>query len=145
MLIALASDIPLPVQAQISPTLRRKPQQRSAQLKDIHQRARDVQPLGIFGDAAIAHVGKTKEALEHQEGMLDLGANARFAAVLALLNHVDPAAVAIPPMRHVAGSPRARVNDGALSLIRRVTPNAGFLAMLHSPMTNVGLSPGLSV
>ena len=38
-------------------------QQWSAQLKDIHQRARDAQPLGVFCDAAIARLGKTKEAL----------------------------------------------------------------------------------
>ena len=60
---------------QISQTLplqRGRCQQRPTQLKEIDQRAGDVQSLGVFGDAAVAHLGEAKIRLEYQEGMLAL-------------------------------------------------------------------------
>ena len=33
----------------------------------------DVQPVGILGDAAIAHANKTKDAFDDQEWMFALG------------------------------------------------------------------------
>jgi hypothetical protein len=115
--------------SQVSQTLRRQAQQRPTQLIPIDQGASDVQSLGVLGDAAIAHFGKTEDALEDQERMLDPGAHARFIAVLALLNDIDPVPVTVTPMRHVPRSRRVFSYDCALFLIGRVAPHAALPAV----------------
>lgn len=41
--------------------------------------------------------------------MFALGANRQLVAVLSLLDEINPAAITIPPLRHVAGMRRERV------------------------------------
>src|SRR6202142_4157837 len=78
--------------------------QRPTQLKDIHQSACHIQSLGVLGDAAIAHLGKSEDAFEHQEGMPDAGTNSGLVAILAPLEPIDTAAVSVTPLRHVSRS-----------------------------------------
>ena len=42
-------------------------QQRSSHHEQIGQRTGDEQPVGILGDAAVAHLGEAKKALDHQK------------------------------------------------------------------------------
>ena len=43
-------------------------------------------PVGVLRQTPIAHLGKSPQALEDQEGMLDLGADARLATVRFLVS-----------------------------------------------------------
>lgn len=55
--------------------------QRSAVLETVDRCQHGEGAVGILHQAAIAHLGKAPQALEGQEGMLDLGADTRLAAV----------------------------------------------------------------
>ena len=48
----------------------------------VDEREADLQPIEVFGDAAIADFAKAEDALENPEGMLHIGAHARLGAVL---------------------------------------------------------------
>ena len=55
--------------------------QRSIPFVQIDQRQHGEGPVGILGQAAIAHLGEAPDALEHQKRMLDFGTHRRFAGI----------------------------------------------------------------
>lgn len=59
--------------------------QRSAVLEKVDRRQQGEGAVGILRQAAIAHLGEAPQALEDQEGMLDLGSDSRLVAVRFLL------------------------------------------------------------
>src|SRR5208283_6034622 len=65
-------------------TLRPLRGQPVAVLVQVHQREGRAQPLVVFPDAAIAHLGKSEDALEDAERMLHLRSNSGLGRVLAL-------------------------------------------------------------
>lgn len=51
----------------------------------IGQRAGAEQAIGVFLQAAVAHLGETKDAFNDQERMLDFGTHPRLRGVLRFL------------------------------------------------------------
>ena len=51
----------------------------------VDEREADLQPIEVFGDAAVADFAKPEDALVNPEGMLHISANARLGAVLGNL------------------------------------------------------------
>ena len=60
--------------------------QRSAPFVEIDHRQHGEGPVGVLGETAITHLGKTPETFERQEGMLDLGTDTGLAAVRCFVN-----------------------------------------------------------
>ena len=56
--------------------------QRSPFHIQVDEREADLQPIEVFGDAAVADFAEPEDAFENAEGMLHIGANARLCAVL---------------------------------------------------------------
>lgn len=52
-----------------------------ARLEQIRQCRHNKQAIAVLHHAAIADLGKAKEALDDQEGMFDLGTHARLSTV----------------------------------------------------------------
>ena len=75
-------------------------QQRSSHHGQIGQRTGDEQPVGVLGDTAVAHLGETEEALDHQKRMLDFGAHPRFVSILGPLHSTEHLVAARLDMRH---------------------------------------------
>jgi hypothetical protein len=65
-------------------TLRPLRGQPVAVLVQVHQREGRAQPLVIFPDAPVAHLGKSEDTLEDAKRMLDFGSHAGLGGVLAL-------------------------------------------------------------
>ena len=51
----------------------------------VDEREADLQPIEIFGDAAVADFAKAEDALENAKRMLHISANALLGAVLGNL------------------------------------------------------------
>src|ERR1019366_10442651 len=64
-----------------APSLR-EPQQMSSRHEQIRQCRHNEQTVAVLHHAAIADLGKAKDALDDEKGMLDLGAYTRFPTVL---------------------------------------------------------------
>jgi hypothetical protein len=77
-------------------------QQRSSHHEQIGQRTGDEQPVGVFGDAAVAHLGEAEEALDHQKRMLALGAHPRFGSILGPLHRAQRLVAARLGLREIA-------------------------------------------
>jgi hypothetical protein len=111
------------------------------QLKDVHQCASHIQPLGILRDAAIAHLGKSEDAFEHQERMLDTSADTGLVAIFAPLQPIDTLLVSVAPMGHVRGARCMPMNHIGLPLIGRVAPHPRLFAVQQrrlEPLKTVG-------
>lgn len=102
---------------------------RPTQPKDIQQSASHTQWLGILGDAAIADLGKSEDAFEHQKGMPDAGVNSGLVAILVPLDPIDTVAVSVTPLRHVSGARCVPMDHIGSTLIGRVAPHTRFFAM----------------
>ena len=61
--------------------MRRQP---VAVLVQVHQREGRAQPLAVLADAPVAQLGKSEDAHEDAEWMLDLGSDSGLGGVLAL-------------------------------------------------------------
>ena len=84
-------------------TLRRvTAQQMTARHEQIGQRAGHEQAMGILLQPAIAHLGKTKHALDDPDWMLDFGAHLRFGPVSRPLDLIDNTAVAVAAVGEIA-------------------------------------------
>lgn len=59
--------------------------QRPAMLESVDCCQHREGAVGILGQTAIAHLGKAPQALEDQEGMFDLRADARLTAIRLLV------------------------------------------------------------
>ena len=55
--------------------------ERSSPFENVEHGQQGKGPVGILGEAAIAHLGKAPETLEHEERMFDLGAHTGLAPV----------------------------------------------------------------
>lgn len=55
--------------------------QRSSPFDEIGQRQHGEGAIGVLGQAAIANLGKASQALDDQERVFDLRADARLAAI----------------------------------------------------------------
>src|SRR3972149_6894583 len=64
-----------------APSLR-KSQQMPSRHEQIRQRRHDEQAIAVLHHAAIADLGKAKDALDDEKGMFDLGAHTRLSTVL---------------------------------------------------------------
>ena len=62
-----------------------KSQQMISRHEQIRQCRHNEQSIAVLHHAAIANLGKAKEAFDDEEGMFDLGTHARLSAVLLLL------------------------------------------------------------
>src|SRR5208283_3056161 len=65
-------------------TLRPLRGQPVAVLVQVHQREGRAQPLVVFPDTAIAHLGKSEDSFEDAERMLDSGSDSGLGGVFAL-------------------------------------------------------------
>src|SRR4030066_1004531 len=68
----------------------RKSQQMPSRHEQIRQCRHDEQAIAVLHHAAIADLGKAKDALDDEKGMFDLGAHTRFLPVLLLLPLSEP-------------------------------------------------------
>ena len=64
------------------------PGQSGAVPVEVNEGKARAQPLVILLQAAVAHLGKAEDALQHAEGPLDFCSHASFRAVLALLRFI---------------------------------------------------------
>src|SRR3989338_7589963 len=64
-----------------APSLR-KSQQMMSRHEQIRQRRHNEQPVAVFHHTSIADLGKTKDTLDDEEGMLNLGTHTRLSTVL---------------------------------------------------------------
>src|SRR4051795_10549042 len=64
---------------------RTSPAERPPPFAHIEQRQHGVGAVGVLGQSAIARLGKTPQALEGQERMLDLGAHRGLSAIGLLI------------------------------------------------------------
>src|SRR4030066_2426503 len=60
----------------------RKSQQMPSRHEQIRQCRHDEQAIAVLHHAAIADLGKAKDALDDEKGMFNLGANTRLSTVL---------------------------------------------------------------
>ena len=58
------------------------PHQRPPFHIQVDEREADLQPIEVFGDAAVADFAEPEYAVENAEGMLHIGSHARLCAVL---------------------------------------------------------------
>src|SRR3989338_6080713 len=72
-----------------APSLRRSQQMVSSH-EQIRQRRYDEQPVAILHHTAIADLGKTKDTLDDQESVFDLGTHTRLSTVLFPLPFGEP-------------------------------------------------------
>src|SRR3954469_18097145 len=79
------------------------PHQPSARDEQVGEGAGDEQTMRVLVQAAIAHLGKAENKLDHPDAVLELCPHLRFGSVLGLLSLVDHAAVSIPAVGEVAG------------------------------------------
>jgi hypothetical protein len=93
----------------------------------IGQRTGDQQPVCILRQAPVAGLHEAEDALDDEEGMLDLGAHAGLGLVLRPLFLIDRILVAVATVGEVFRLRSMRSNDVALPLIGRITPQAGLL------------------
>jgi hypothetical protein len=70
-------------------------QQRSSHHEQIGQRTGDEPPVGVLGDAAVAHLDEAEEALDHQKRTLALGAHLRFVSILRPLQSAQRRVAAV--------------------------------------------------
>src|SRR6266568_8719972 len=104
-----------------------KPQQSVTNHIQIRERASDEQSVRVFGEAAVAHLGKAKHALEHPDRMLTLGAHSGLGPILLPLDLIDHAPVTVAPMGEVFRAWRRGADRLALASIGLVSPDPGLL------------------
>src|SRR5258708_4889920 len=100
-----------------------------AVLVQIHQREGCAYPLVVFPDAPIAHLGKSEDALEDAEWMLDFGSHASFDCVLALGLFVNVVFVFGPARSHILRLGCGCANRLGLALIAAIAPHLALLAV----------------
>ena len=49
--------------------------------EQVRQRTRHHEPMPVFRQAAVAHLGKAEDAFDHPDRMLDAGTNARLPSI----------------------------------------------------------------
>ena len=97
--------------------------------EDVRQGGHHEQAVAVLLQAAIAHLGKSEDALDDQEGMLDLGPYLRFGSVLLprpMGKRIVPAALLVGKVLALKG----RLSDLLfLAGVGRVTIDSVLVAM----------------
>lgn len=104
-------------------------QQGSSHHEQIGQRAGHEQAIGILGDAAVAHLGETEEAFDHQKRALAFRPHPRFVSILGAFGIGQRPVAARLGLGKVAGLGRHASNRFGLPDVGRVTPHPCFIAM----------------
>ena len=100
-----------------------------AVLVQVHQGEGRAQPLVIFPDATVAHLGKSEDSLQDAKRMLDFGSHAGFGCVLALGFFIHIVLVFRPAASHVLRLRRGFMNRLGLALIAAVAPYLALVAV----------------
>ncbi len=106
-------------------------QQRSSHHEQIGQRTGDEQPVGILGDAAVAHLDEAEEPLDHQKRMLALGAHLRFVSILRPLHSAQRLVAARLGLREVARVGRNTSDYLGLPDVGTIAPYPRLSAVQH--------------
>ncbi len=106
-------------------------QQRSSHHEQIGQRTGDEQPVGVLGDAAVAHLGEAEEPLDHQKRMLALGAHLRFVSILRPLHSAQRLVAARLGLREVARVGRNTSDYLGLPDVGTIAPYPRLSAVQH--------------
>src|SRR5664280_3181109 len=77
--------------------------QRSSPLEDVEHRQQGECPVGILGQAAIAHLGKAPETLEDQEGVFNLSTHTGLAPICGLIGIAQRTIPVSAPVGKVLG------------------------------------------
>ena len=104
-------------------------QQPSAHEVQIGQRTGDKEPMGVLFETPVADLGEMKDAFDDAKDVLDAAADLGLDTVTSALDLVYDALV---PIAAVGEVPRLRgvlPEDIGLTLVGRVAPDFGFLAM----------------
>ena len=104
-------------------------QQPSSHQIQIRQCTRHEQSMGVFLQTPVARLGKAEDLFDDQEWMLDLGSDTRLRRVFAPFDIVDLALASGAAVGHVLCVGRAVLDDLALTLVGRITPDLGLLAV----------------
>src|SRR5882724_7359018 len=103
--------------------------------EQVIERCGDLEPVQILRDAPVTDLLKSKDPLDHPDGVLDLGANPRLVPVLRLLPLVDETVAPVSAVREVPGSRREVVDDCGSPLValfvgRPILPTDRLVGML---------------
>ena len=85
--------------------------------------------MSVLFEAAIAHFGEAKHALDDPDRMLDFGAHLRFGAVFRALDLVHGTAMPIAAIDKVPRLGCALPDHRALAAVSLVAPHAGLVAV----------------
>ena len=107
----------------------RHAQQASSHQIQVRQCTRHEQSMGVLLQAPVARPGKAEDLLDDQEWMLDLGPDTRLRRVLPPFDFIDLALASGAAVGHVLCVGRAVLDDLALTLVGRITPDLGLLAV----------------
>src|SRR6266516_1428255 len=113
----------LPFQDALRPL---SPEQMPARDVQIGQSTGHEQAMGVLRDAAVAHLVESEDALQNPNGVLDLGANARFGSIL---QSILPRELAIAPrfgLSEVVGVWGDRANRLGLAAVSGIAVDTGF-------------------
>src|SRR6266568_1496930 len=105
------------------------PEQVPARHEQIGQRTGHEQAIGVLRNAAVAYLVESEDALQNPNGVLDLGANARFGSIL---QSILPRELAIAPrlgLGEVARVRGERANRLGLAAVGGIAVDAGFSAV----------------
>ena len=108
--------------------LSRSQERPSSEVK-IGEAAGDEQPVGILVQPAIAHLHKSKHALDDPDAMLDLRPYLRLGPIASFLCLIDNTAMTISPVGEVLCRWSMLADDMTLATIGLVAPDTPFLAM----------------
>ena len=104
-------------------------QQPSAHEVQIGQRTGDKEPMGVLLKTPVANLGEMEDALDDAKDVLDAAADLGLHAILGALHLVYDPLIPIAAAGEVTGLRGVLSKDIGLTLIRRVTPYPGLVAM----------------
>lgn len=106
-----------------------KPEQVPARHEEVCQRGDDEQPIAVLLQSAVTHLGEAEDALDDQEGMLDLGAHPRPGPILLTLPLGQRLVTAALLIREVAGFRRCLADELLLTGVGRVAIDPALVAV----------------
>ena len=83
--------------------------------------------MRILLQSAIAHLGKSKHALDDAEDVLNLRPHFRLGPIPSLLKFINNATVAVATVGEVLGLWRVTANHVLLATAGLITPDTGFI------------------
>ena len=107
----------------------RRSQQASTDKVQIGQRTGDKEPVGVLFETPVADLGEMKDAFDDAKDVLDAAADLGLDTVTSALDLVYDALVPIAAAGEVLRLRGVLPEDIGLTLVGRVAPDFGFLAM----------------